>query len=368
MSDTRYAGLKQRNADLNLLETRSGQLALESLPRYVLVELTQGCNLRCPMCRSGAIAYGERAMDRRVVAALADVLYPTAELVDVRGWGESLLAPDIEEIIQQVVDYGARCRIVTNLSVNRPRVLDLLADTGAMIDVSLDAVRQDVLDAVRPGSRFSLIDRNLRRLTSRLAQRGRGQDDLRLIATIQRRTLPELTDLVVYAASVGVRQIVLNEVTLAPGDPNDLQGLDEQMRDELSRATTAADRMGVELHAGTSLGDCVPVSKAGAFCLHPWTYATVGYDGSVGYCDHLIGPMMPLTHMGDITVDRFREIWNGERWMALRRWHSTTPRIDDGTHHACFQCYKHRNVDFEDMFDPRLRRHKLDVISPTGTS
>jgi len=366
VANTADLDLRQRNAALNLQETRSAQLTLESLPRYVLVELTQGCNLRCPMCRSGAIAYGERAMDRRIVASLAEILYPTAELIDVRGWGESLLAPDIEEVVQQVVEHGARCRIVTNLSLNRPRVLDLLVDCGAMIDVSLDANRQDVLDAVRPGSRLSLIDRNLRRLTARLGQAS-GQDQLRLIVTIQRRTVAGLADLVDYAASVGVRQVVLNEVTLAAGHPEGLPGMEVQLHEALAHATATADRAGVELYAGTALGECVPVSKAAPFCIHPWAYATIGFDGSVGYCDHLVGPMMPLSHMGDITVDGFREIWNGARWRELRRWHAATPREDDERHRACFRCYQHRNVDFEDVFEPRLRRHALPVIPPPAT-
>lgn len=361
-----YRELKKENAQKNLDETRRGCSELESLPRYVMVELTQGCNLRCPMCRSRPIAYGERVMDRDMLHDIAAVLFPTAEIVDIRGWGESLLAPDIGPIVELVASYQARCRVVTNLSVNRPDILDLLLDREAMIDVSLDVAQQEVLDVVRPGTRLTLVDKNLRRLTRRLRASPHGLDSLRIIATLQRLTLQGLPELVSYAGSVGVRQIVLNEVTLAPGDPNAVVGLEDEVDRAVAAATAVAAQNGVELYAGTALGHCAGVKKDVPFCLHPWAYATVGYDGSIGYCDHLIGPMMPFSHMGDINESDFRTIWNGDAWQALRRWHSSTNRSYDSSYGACFKCYQHRNVDFEDVFEPRLQRYQLPVVTLTA--
>ncbi|MGH3800110.1 MAG: radical SAM protein [Pseudonocardiaceae bacterium] len=360
-ADRSLASLKADNARLNLEETRAGHLILNSMPRFVMSELTQGCNLRCPMCRSRQIGYHERVLDRDVFAALADVLFPAAEIVDVRGWGESLLAPDIDGIIGLVNSYEARCRVVTNLSLNKPGTLDLLADTNAMIDISLDAADQETLDICRPGARLSLIARNAKRLSARLAEHGWPGESMRILATLQSVTLDRLDDLVRWAAEVGVRQVVLNEVTLAPGDPLAVVGIEDQVDAAVERARAVADTVGVELFAGSALGRCAGVRKEVPFCIHPWTHATVGYDGSVGYCDHLIGPMMPFSHMGQITTTAFADIWNGDAWQDLRRWHVHPERPDVPTYHACFRCYQHRNVDFEDVFEPRLSRYRLNL-------
>jgi MoaA/NifB/PqqE/SkfB family radical SAM enzyme len=348
-----YAAAKAENARLNLLETRAGQLALRSMPRYVMVELTQGCNLRCPMCRSRTIGYRERELDRDILASVAEILFPTAEVVDIRGWGESLLVPDIDAVIRQVDTYGARCRVVTNLSFNRPETLDLLVDVGAMVDISLDSAEQTTLDVCRPGARLGLIRRNIARLTGRLNAAARSADSLRILATLQRNTLADLPGLIRFAAEAQVRQVVLNEVVLAPGDPLAVVGHEDEVDRAVALAQTVADDAGVDLYAGTALGRCAGVRKDIEACIHPWSYVTVGYDGSVGYCDHLIGPMLPMSCMG-------------AAWQALRRWHSSPDRADTPSYHACFRCYQHRNVDFEDVFEPRLDRYRLNLLPIQG--
>lgn len=331
------------------------------MPRFVMIELTQGCNLRCPMCRSSQISYNERVLDRELFAALADVLFPAAEIVDIRGWGESLLAPDIDDVIRLVHAYDARCRVVTNLSLNKPGTLDLLADTNAMVDISLDAADRETLDVCRPGARLDLITRNAKRLSARLTDNGLPTASMRVLATLQSTTLDRLDELVTWAAEVGVGQVVLNEVTLSPGDPLAVVGLEDQVDAAVERARARADTVGVELFAGSALGRCAGVRKDIPFCIHPWTYATVGYDGSVGYCDHLVGPMMPFAHMGQVTTTAFARIWNGDAWQDLRRWHALPERRDVPEYHACFRCYQHRNVDFEDVFEPRLERYRLNL-------
>jgi MoaA/NifB/PqqE/SkfB family radical SAM enzyme len=364
---TNYLRLKADNARLSLAEYRAGAIELASMPRFVMVELTQGCNLRCPMCRSRQIGYAERVLDRSTLQHVASLLFPAAEIVDIRGWGESLLAPDIDEIIRLVHRYAARCRVVTNLSLNRPDILDFLAEIGAMIDVSLDAADQETLDRCRPGARLNLITSNAKRLSTRLAEHGHDPACLRVLATVQSVTLARLEHLVEWAASVGIRQIVLNEVTLAPGDPLGLLGLEAEVDGAVERTRRAADRLGIELFAGSTLGRCVGLAKDVPHCLHPWAYATVGFDGSVGYCDHLIGPMMPFSHMGAFTQSSFAEIWNGPAWQDLRRWHVDAQRADTPSYHPCFQCYRHRNVDFEDVFEPRLSRYRLNLTPARRT-
>ena len=350
------AHLRRQNSERNLEEFRRGSRSLTSLPRFVMLELTQGCNLQCSMCRSRKISYREREMDRDIFARVGEILFPTAEMVDIRGWGESLIAPDVLDLIAQIDSYGARCRVVTNLSFHRPKVLDTLIEIGAMIDVSLDAATQEMLDVCREGASLKRITANLGRLARGLRERD-AIDDLRIIATLQRPNLPELADLVRLLSALGVRNVILNEATLYPGDPNSVTGEEIAVDEAVRSAIQAGERCGVRVFAGTTLGSCAGV-KADTVCVHPWAYATVGYDGAVGYCDHLIGPMMTVAHMGDITVDAFEQIWNGARWQELRGWHASRRR-DDGRYPTCAKCYKHRNVDFEDLFEPRFRRHEL---------
>jgi MoaA/NifB/PqqE/SkfB family radical SAM enzyme len=363
--------IRRQNAARNLDEYRQGAAVLTTLPRYVLVELTQGCNLACPMCRSGRISPRERGMTRELVDEVADTLFPTAELVDIRGWGESLIAEGVEHLIDRVETSGARTRVVTNLSFNRPAILERLVHSGAMVDVSIDSAEPDVLRTVRIGTKFDLVKKNLRNLV-RLRDATGSNAEFRFVVTLQRQTLAGLADLVRFAGEVGVRELALNEVTLNPGHPMRIDDIPDEVDRAVEAAQQAAAVAGVRLQAGSSLGTRVPVEKGTnggpGYCVHPWSYATIGYDGVVGYCDHLVGPMMPVAHMGTFSPDAFMEVWNGPAWQRLRVWHTVRHSADKPVSPTCAKCYLHRNVDFEDVFEPGLKRTWVTLPEGTGAA
>ena len=105
---------RERNRIRNSEEYRKGKLVLRSLPRYLLMELTKGCNLQCEMCRSHRIGINSSRMDDTLFRRVAEELFPTSELVDLRGWGESLLLPDIVELIRYTRSFACDIRFVTN--------------------------------------------------------------------------------------------------------------------------------------------------------------------------------------------------------------------------------------------------------------
>jgi MoaA/NifB/PqqE/SkfB family radical SAM enzyme len=142
----------------------------------------EACSRWRPSARE---AYRERELDKTIFTALADVLFPAAEVVDVRGWGESLFAPDINDVIRLVAAHQARCRVVTNLPVNRPDTLDLLIDNGAMVDVSLDSAEQEVLDVCRPGGEAALDHAQPGEHGASAGQATSMVSGLRIIATLQ---------------------------------------------------------------------------------------------------------------------------------------------------------------------------------------
>lgn len=156
------ADKRVQNATTNVREYTAGIAILESLPRFLLVELTQGCNLACPMCRPKRIATRERTMTDELFERVASILFPTAEVVDLRGWGESVILPNFSERAQRVLDSGATLRIVTNLAYSRPKVLSHLLYGGAWLDLSIDTLDEEAIKVVRPGAQPDLIRRNLR--------------------------------------------------------------------------------------------------------------------------------------------------------------------------------------------------------------
>jgi len=348
--NTPYAELKRDNQMLSSREYSAGLIHLQSLPRALFIELTQGCNLKCPMCRADIIAPHSAQMSDALFDKIAESLFATAELVDLRGWGESLILPDILVRIEAVRRYEAALRIVTNLSFRRDEVLNALVDANASIDFSLDTSDPALLAAIRSGSRLDLISRNVTHILNRFGH----PDALTMLVTIQRPTIAKLPELVQYAAELGVRRIRLFSVTAPDDSPLSLAHDAPLLDAALAESAEVASVHGVTLVAGTQLGTMPPNPPDLPTCIHPWAYCYIAFDGSVSFCDHLIGPGNAEYVVGNLNCAEFDDIWNGEGMKRIRSEHTHQRRSTAPQFSHCAWCYRSKYIDFEERFDPAL--------------
>jgi radical SAM protein with 4Fe4S-binding SPASM domain len=352
-----YADQKRANRALSIEEYANGCVELESRPRALFIELTQGCNLTCPMCRSELIPPSARRMSDALFDRIAETLLPTAELVDLRGWGESLILPEAMARIETVRLYGAAIRVVTNLSFRRDKVLDALVDADAIIDVSLDSASPNILEKVRRGAQLHLITDNIRYILDRFGH----ARNLTMLVTVQRATIATLPGLVDYAADLGVRQMRLFSVTA----DNDSEMSLEQSRDlldhSLAGAAAIARARGIKLTAGTRLGSLPENATGFPVCIHPWAYCYVAYNGDVSFCDHLIGPGNAEYVVGNLQSSDFNSIWNGFGLRRIRSEHLGKRRADAAQFSHCAWCYKSKYIDFEQLFDANLQKHVVQL-------
>lgn len=343
-----YLKAKKENAELNATEYQSGCVELRSLPRALFIELTQGCNLRCPMCRDNVIPTAGNSMPEKLFDSLAETLFPTAEMVDLRGWGESLILPNILSCIERVASYGAQLRIVTNLSFRRPEVLDALACVNARVEVSLDSTDRDTLGRLRPGSNLDLISRNIKYLIGAFGH----ARNVSILVTVQRPALDSLPNLIDDVSRCGVQEVKLFAVDASDSSGLSLEHHDAQVDAALLGMRTRAEKAGVRLIAGTQMGTLPENRRDLPTCLHPWTYAYVAHDGSVSFCDLLIGAGNRNYAVGSLRESTFSEIWNGPAWKRIRAEHVGKRRVRAEQFSHCAWCYRNKYVDFEHMFEP----------------
>src|SRR5207302_8590066 len=116
---------------------------VENWARAVFVELTQNCNLRCWMCRPDALPQDERMMSEDTFQLVVDELFPCAEIIDLRGWGESLLYPGFKRAVKLASLSGAKVKLYTNLSVDDVAIYECLVEHSVLTTVSFDAATQE---------------------------------------------------------------------------------------------------------------------------------------------------------------------------------------------------------------------------------
>ena len=356
ISQNRKQLTRDENRALNLDEYQNGKVYLESWPRYLSVELTQGCNLRCPMCRPEHITPRERSMDDHIFEELASQLFPLAEIVDLRGWGESLILPDITKRIQTVAEHGAKIRFVTNLAYRRDEVLETVVNYDSYIAVSMDTADPELFKKLRGGAHFDVVSRNLDILLEGFRRNYGDEERVYFTTTVQKPGLKSLPDLIDFAASKGIHEVRMfsvagdscSELSLAQGT----EEVDEMLQDAAKRSRS----QGVKLVAGTSLGSLPQNPLTIPACIHPWAYAYISYAGSVGFCDHLNGPDGEPYLLGNLNDSSFESIWNGREWQELRHEHLNRRDPSAPYFHECSWCYKNRYIDFEHLLDPEAAK------------
>lgn len=351
------ASLDRREANRvrNLIEYRTGADRLDSLPQYVLVELTQGCNLSCPMCRPERLPTKGRTMPLELFDRIADAVFATAQMVDLRGWGESLVLPHVSYCITRAVRAGAEVRFVTNLAMRAPPI-DLLASFGCHVAVSVDTADAALFEVLRRGGRLDRLRTNLCALVDAYRSRQVPLDRIVFNTTVTAPGLAGLPDVVTLAAEAGVSEIRLSEVFAEPRSELSLTGRDHEADAAVTTMAERANALSVRIVVVSRLGSMPLKAEGGPACLHPWSYALFAHDGGVGFCDHLNGPQGEEYILASFLEHSFDEIWNGEAWRELRREHVGARRKSAANFAECDWCYKHRHVDFEMAFAPEFNQ------------
>ncbi|GGS45066.1 radical SAM protein [Actinokineospora fastidiosa] len=341
---------RRRNQELNIAEYRDRAVRLESRPLALFVELTQNCNLSCPMCRFGEKYQKEWNMTEELYERLADELFPSVHLVDIRGWGESTMLPLFGRHVARALSYRVKLRLVTNGQINRPPVWDMMMRAHGLVTISVDAADPELFTKLRGGGTIPRLERTLAELVSARDRHGVPRDHLSFNTVASLDNLHDLANVVSLAARMDVPTVVIHPMVASLDDPSHLRHDLDRTQEAYAAAAERGRREGVVVQLGAAPDPslAIPEMVRRPACMHPWSYAYVRYDGSVGFCDHLLGS--DDYTLGNLRDSTFEEIWNGERWQRLRQAHTTGDIPDQFA--PCRYTYAQRYIDFEYLVHP----------------
>lgn len=306
------------NTKLNTLEVHKGELIVESRPLYIYVELTQRCNCSCLMCyrsrqgfsntnRSGA------DMERSLYECVAEELFKTAEVVDLRGFGETTIYPDILDIL----DYNRRFypdisyKLVTNGKLVSRDLMKAMAQLGLNLYVSFDAANKDLFEFLRRGNSYDTVVENIKKWNRTFSS----YNTARLLVTLHRYNVRSITDIAAFAAESGCQLLSISKIDPMTGPEWEPER--ETVLEKINVCAQICSSAGMDMVIPTDYLDAVSIKDGWKTvvmekCTAPWNTALIKYDGEVHSCSHRFG------NMGSIIRNSFEDIWNGERFRLLR--------------------------------------------------
>lgn len=323
---------QQNNSQKNLEEIQTGATVLESLPRRLVFELTNACNLNCVMCGRNAADF-KPTVFRMDWLRYFESMLDTVEEVTLMGWGEPTVHPQFVDMLKLIHQHSARIYFCTN-GMRLDQLQDAIFENHVdVFAVSVDGARPETNDAIRRGSDFNKIVHSLREIKKRQAIEKLDYPYINFVFCAMKSNLHELPDMVRLAADIGLEEV--KAVYLTAFDQalaNEVLWDCRNEVDEVFReAAEIGERLGVTLKLPYVQGEDPAGEQPHKECFVAWRDFFLGSDGMVRPCMSTPVQFFPFD-----TSKPFSEIWNDKHYQDYRRWVNDPTQMDT----PCQRCYQ----------------------------
>lgn len=165
----KFLSKKIYNFFLNQIELKLKRNYLFSYPYNLVIDPTNICNLKCPLCPTwqDIEARQKGKMDMQTFRNILDETGQYLFTVNLCNWGETLLNSDAPEMIRYAKKYNTVVGLSTNLNYLPDRTAQELTSSGIdIIVISLDGATQESYGQYRKGGNFSTVLSNIEKLNS----------------------------------------------------------------------------------------------------------------------------------------------------------------------------------------------------------
>jgi len=265
----------------------TGRHLFDIFPSQVALEVTNHCNLACTICPHGRMTRAKGLMSLASFKAYVDKVASHAEFVYLYGIGESLIHPELPEMI----NYARRAGIYTYLSTN-VMLMDeqwsrrLLESGLQSITFAFDGYTKEQYERIRVKGCFETVIENIKTF-------------LRL------------------KRQLGSRMHTVIQIILTGPDDGSSGGFSNLFSpQELAGVNQIRIKPFYDSFPDRGGGDARGQARHSRRCFFPWNFMFVYQDGRVGLCcvDY-DGEII----LGDLNSQGSREIWNSPQVLGIRR-------------------------------------------------
>lgn len=303
-------------------------------PRFIEIEVSTYCNLRCKMCEHTYWREKQQHMSFNQLQSIVNQ-FPNLKWIGLTGIGESFLNPEFKKMVEFVKDKKLYLELYDNFYLINKNFAEMLVKTGVdRMIVSLDAATASTYRKLRPGSDFNRVIKNIK--------------NLRLVKKSSKAYYPEIIfhyiiskdnihEVLPYISLV--KKLMCKESTsiLFTGVLHafpEIKNMVVEVPDKLvNEANAKCEKLGIKVAWNRNIGEAVdPIIKC-----NEWTMPFIFVDGTVIPCcatnEANKRKYQIKTGMGNIFKEPFKKIWYGSKYKSLRK------MIHEGkTPAACKHC------------------------------
>jgi radical SAM protein with 4Fe4S-binding SPASM domain len=309
------------------------------MPKLITLEPTNHCNLKCPLCPTGegdtSVAYGLFKLDK--YKKVVDVFSKWAQTVQLFSWGEPLLNKSFVEMVRYTSQDPYKIRSTTSVNLNLitdEQIKGLLTSNLDALHVSIDGTTQEVYEKYRVGGNLEVVFSNLNKLIA-AKKFYKANTKINWAFLVFKHNEHQVEEAKKMARDFGI------SITIKEARPNikgDLHNSLGEMIDTYGKwlpdnPKYNAYNMDAKTRKTNFLYNYGTRQKPLKFCKRPWWQTFINWNGDVFPCDCV--HTEEKYRMGNIFEQDFKEIWNGEKYVAARKELLDQPNDLDTICHTC---------------------------------
>ncbi len=270
-------------------------------PPIVMIEPTNICNLKCPLCPTGnntllrAKGYMEFAVFKKVI----DEIHKTAFMVVLWNQGEPYLNQDFNKMVKYASDHGLFTLVSTNGNIDFQADDIINSGLDSMI-ISLDGTTQETYNKYRINGKLIKVLENVKNLVEAKQRLNRRNPLLRWQFLVMKHNEHELNEIKKLATDLGVDNLELKSVQIyAPDDIKNFLPDNPRYRRYKVQGDDFELKFGIKNR-----------------CRRIWTNAVVNWNGDVAICcfdkngEHKIG---------NVQEHSLKQLWKGTAINKIRQ-------------------------------------------------
>ncbi len=265
-------------------------------PQAPIIEMTNACNLKCPLCPTAMhmereIGYMKEDDFKKVI----DDLKGRTDKVLLSFAGEPLLNKDIFKMVKYAEDSKIGITISTNTVILDRYIADVFDSGLTELLVCLDGATKETQESYRVGSDFDQVVANIKAVCAEKEKRGAVKPRITLQFIVMKQNEHEIERIKELAHEMGVDYLRIKNVGLGSGfSEEETQKMAEKYVPDNKRYTRYSKD-----------GDSIRIKESYKVC--PWVRQTViMWNGDVSICcfdfngEYIMGNMFSDGGLGKV--------------------------------------------------------------------
>lgn len=338
------------HANLDLVGVLDGEWAYRG-PYHAQIDLTDRCNNNCIACWCHSPLLGElkirdpQTLSFKVVTGLLDELADMGTVeIYLAGGGEPFLHPQIMDVIRHIKDKGMMCHINTNFTRVTKETAQALIDMGVdHLIVSLWAATAETYERLHPNKSVQTFHQ-IKDILGFLIDAKTTRPYVKIYNVIFNQNYHEFDEMINLALEFNADTAEFTVVDTIPGKTDCLLLSAEDRNFVLNRIGDLKQRIAYDyepydgnyifrfaegktlslfkfeyfirrlLNASYKIGEYDSDIVHKIPCYNGWNSTRILANGDVNVC--LKAHKIPV---GNINLQRFRQLWNGEKQREFRK-------------------------------------------------